>query len=58
MAAGKENDMRHIRTLSSNRPAPAQFESVLQLVGLFNAILALYTNISQVFGLPVPQKEE
>jgi len=49
--------MRHVRSISKRSPMPAQFESILQLVGLVNAILSLYVNVANTFGIPVPQKD-
>jgi hypothetical protein len=47
---GRE-EMTHIRTISRCRPEPgkAQFESLLQLVGLLSAILALINNFVDTF---------
>jgi len=50
--------MRHIRSISWQRPAKAQFESILQLVGLVNTLLSLYVNVANTFGIPVPQWAE
>lgn len=50
--------MRHISTLTRKAPAKAQFESLLQLVGLLNSVLAFYQNVSNVFGIAIPQKSE
>ena len=43
--------MKHIRTISRCRPEKAQFESVLQFVGLLNAVVALIANVMSTFGL-------
>lgn len=48
--------MNHIKTLSVCPPAKAQFESMLQFVGLAQAVLALFTGIMNTFGIPIPQK--
>jgi hypothetical protein len=37
-------------------PGPAQFESLLQLVGLLQALLGLFSNVANTFGIPIPQK--
>jgi len=60
--------MQHLRPVSSKRPALAQFEVILQLVGLVQAVLSLpltlaqqaattMTQLNQVFGIQIPQKE-
>ena len=43
--------MTHIRTISRCRPEKAQFESLLQFVGLLSAILALFNNFMDTFGI-------
>jgi len=43
--------MKHIRTISRCQPEKAQFESVLQFVGLLSAIVALIGNVMSTFGL-------
>lgn len=48
--------MKHIKTIGMQRPAPAQFESVIQLVGLFNSIVSLLGNIGSVFGVDFSAK--
>ena len=62
--------MRHIKQLTLERPATAQLEPVLEIVGLIQAILSLpaiifnalasYANamnqLHSVFGLVIPQK--
>lgn len=48
--------MRHVRCVSCEVPSTAQFESILQLVGLFNALLSLYVNFATTFGIPIPDK--
>jgi hypothetical protein len=62
--------MKHMRTLT-RRPAPAQFEPVLQIIGIIQAILSIpitlfsagqlgtmwYVQLSDVFGFTIPQKE-
>jgi hypothetical protein len=49
--------VKHIRSISASIPAQAQFESILQLVGLAQSLLALFTNIMDTFGIPIPQKD-
>ena len=48
--------MKHITTISHQVPIQAQLESILQLVGLAQALLALFTNFMNTFGIPIPQK--
>ena len=57
--------MKHVRAISLRRPAPAQFESIIQfigvwnsligvlntLVGLSNSVLGLYDHILATFDL-------
>jgi len=43
--------MTHIRTISRCRPEKAQFESILQFVGLLSAIVSLIGNIMDTFGI-------
>lgn len=50
--------MHHIRLISQQRVALAQYESLLQLVGLISAILALFTNICDMIGIPIPLKQQ
>jgi hypothetical protein len=38
--------MKHIHALSRQRPAKAQFEPLLQLVGLLSAMLDLYVDFT------------
>jgi hypothetical protein len=38
--------MKHIHVLSRQRPAKAQFEPLLQLVGLLSAMLDLYEDFT------------
>ncbi len=47
--------MKHLR-LVSQPPAVAQFESILQFIGVVQAMLSLYQNIAAMFGITVPQK--
>ena len=48
--------MKHLRIRTAVRPVEAQLESVLQLVGLLQSLLALYTNVAMTFGITIPQK--
>jgi len=48
--------VKHIITISSDLPVKAQFESFLQLVGLAQALLALFNSFMNTFGIPIPQK--
>ena len=48
--------MRHIKVLS-RRPAEAQFEPMLQFVGLIAAIIGLIENINRAFNTNFLQKE-
>jgi len=56
--------MRHIKTVSARRPVrqvrprPAQFEPVLQLIGLLSAAVALVEQVGRVFGIEIPQKNQ
>lgn len=51
--------MRHVIPLTQVRaPEQAQFESILQLVGLLQSLLSLFTNIANTFGISIPQKGE
>ncbi len=42
--------MRHIRVLSHQRPAQAQLEPVIQLLGVFNSLVGLVSNMVFVAG--------
>ena len=50
--------MKHVRVISNSRPARAELEGLLQLIGVFQAALTFPTsilsgnaiNINQVFG--------
>jgi hypothetical protein len=51
--------MRHVRPVSCQRPAFAQFEPVIQLIGVANAILGLFNDFLDLlrrFGYTIPQK--
>jgi hypothetical protein len=54
--SGENSEVKHIRIISSHIPVPAQFESILQLVGLAQALLSLFTYFMNTFGIPIPQK--
>jgi hypothetical protein len=49
--------MRHLKAISQNSPARAQFESALQLVGLLQSMLALFVNVANTFWIQIPHKE-
>jgi hypothetical protein len=49
--------MKHIRTISRCQPRKAQFESMLQFVGLLSAILALISNFMDTFGISISPKQ-
>ena len=43
--------MKHTKAITKmGGPAPAQFESLLQLVGLIASLLSLFTNITDFLG--------
>ncbi len=44
--------MKHVKHIS-RRPQPAQYESLLQFIGLLNAILALFNSILSTLGLDI-----
>lgn len=46
----EDRRMKHIHVLSSQRPAKAQFEPLLQFVGLLSAILDLYEDFTGFLG--------
>ena len=48
--------MRHVRPVTIRRPARAQFEPLLQLLGVIQVALNLLVQLSQVFGFEIPQK--
>lgn len=52
----EENAMRHIRTISHERPAKAQFEPILQFLSVLSASLNLLVLVSDIFGLDLPSK--
>lgn len=49
--------MKHIRVMS-RRPAPAQFESILQLIGVINGLLDLLNRLSETFGANFLNKQD
>ena len=55
---------QHVRSITQVRPAMAQFEEMIQFVGLLNAILGLFQNafslaedVLDFFGMEPPQKD-
>jgi len=52
----EECNVKHVKATSTCILPRAQFESILQLVGLAQALLALYTSVSTTFGIPIPHK--
>jgi hypothetical protein len=42
--------MRHIRVLSHQRPARAQLEPVIQLLGVINSLVGIVSNLLFVAG--------
>lgn len=50
--------MRHIKVISHQRPARAQFEPVLQLVAAIQALLSLLLSFEDIFGLMIPNKND
>lgn len=56
LAEKKEEYMTHIRTISRCQPNKAQFEPILQFVGLLNALVALISNVMDTFGIGKKQQ--
>lgn len=50
--------MRHATPVTRPRPAPAQFEPLIQFIGLLSAILELLARASEIFGFEIPQKDQ
>lgn len=48
--------MKHIVLIGKQRPAPAQFESVIQLVGLLNSFVTFLGNLGFLFGIDFASK--
>jgi hypothetical protein len=48
--------MKHIRRISRGRVEKAQFESILEFVGLLNGIMSLVSNFMATFGISFSQK--
>lgn len=48
--------MKHVKRISVSAPVPAQLESILQIIGVAQALLALFNDIMTTFGIPIPQK--
>lgn len=42
--------MRHIQSISRGRPAMAQFEPVLELISVFQALVSLISNSLRLIG--------
>ena len=42
--------MTHVRVISRGGPSKAQFEPILQFVGLLNAVMVLIANVMETFG--------
>jgi len=56
--------MRHIKTMTRERPATAQFSAALQFVNLLSAMIGLVSTAlsvlrtaSDTFGFEIPQKD-
>ncbi len=54
---------RHVWNVSRGRPAMAQFEELIQLAGLLNAIIGIFQNVLRLaedayefYGIEAPQK--
>lgn len=52
----EEGIVKHVRRISVSAPVPAQLESILQIIGVAQALLTLFNSIMNTFGIPVPQK--
>lgn len=52
----EEGIVKHVRRISVSVPVPAQLESILQVIGVAQALLALFNGIMNTFGIPIPQK--
>ena len=50
--------MKHIRVMGRQRPAPAQFESLIQLVSLLDNLLYFFENLDRLYGIGFPSKSE
>lgn len=50
--------MKHINTISQNKPARAQFESFLQAIGLASSIIGLVNSINNYFAKSLGIKED
>ena len=48
--------MRHINTISRSNPTRAQFEPLLQLAGLFSALLGILQQFGMLFGVDFSEK--
>ena len=50
--------MKHLRTISRNAPAQAQFEPLIQIVVLARSLLDLLNELGNAFGVDLtPDKE-
>lgn len=50
--------MKHLASITTRCPAKAQFETVIQFVGLLSSLLVLLEEASRVFGFEIPQKND
>ena len=50
--------MQHLSRISRGRPVRAQFESVIQVIGIIGSLLALLNNVAATFGIQIPQKSQ
>jgi len=53
-----EEAMQHIHRISRGRPVQAQFESVIQIIGIISSLLALLEDLASTLGIQIPQKNE
>jgi len=47
--------MKHARIISRQQPGKAQFEPIVEFVGLLNAIVALISNAMSTFGIELKE---
>ena len=50
--------MNHVRPVSQPIPVKSQYETTLQLLGVISAILALFAQVTAMFGIPLPNFSE